>query len=150
MTLKTLPKKIEDFNEDYLIELDKKHTVLRRILISVCIVLFSAFIGQWLLSYQTIEKNTKDIDKIKSNLEEITASLKFISKDYVPYWYLQGMNDLYALNTERIIAVVAGKDKAEIQRIENEFKQTIQIMQDNFIRMRGGMDNITRNYQPPQ
>jgi hypothetical protein len=48
------------------------------------------------------------------------------------------------LHTEKVVATLKGNDK-EIQKIDEEFEETMKIIQDNFIKMKGGMTQITRS-----
>lgn len=82
---------------------------------------------------------------VKKTVEQNDILLKFISKDYMPAWYGASMIKLMNLHTEKVIAVIKGANEVEIKKIDDDFEQTIKIIENNFIQMRGGMTDIQRN-----
>lgn len=119
--------------EKWLHEFDKRYYRMRNTFISFIAVILSVFLSSWYLSGVRIGK-----------LEKSMETLEFVAKDYMPAWYGQNMVRLMDLHTEKVIATLKGNTE-EVKRIDAEFEEVIKIMQDNFIRMRGGMTTTTRS-----
>jgi uncharacterized membrane protein len=116
---------------------DEKYKNLVVLFISVSVVFISAAL---IVGATQLTKTAAMERQIEIN----TALLKTVSSDYTPTWYMSGMTKMYSLNTEKIVATLAGKNE-EVKKIDIEFLEVIEIMQNNFIRMRGGMTQTTRN-----
>ena len=84
------------------------------------------------------------IGKMKNQLEDTIILLNFMSKDYVPLWYLEGMQKNMNYQTEEIVATING-NKAKVQEINIKYLEFQRTMLNNFIQMRGGITNITRS-----
>ena len=84
------------------------------------------------------------IGKMKNQLEDTIILLNFMSKDYVPLWYLEGMQKNMNYQTEEIVATING-NKAKVQEINIKYLEFQRTMLNNFIQMRGGLTNITRS-----
>lgn len=81
--------------------------------------------------------NTRDIISQKS-------LLRFVSKDYVPMWFLEGLQENNDYRTQEIIASIGGDEK-KLEAINKKYIAFQKIMISNMASMRGGMTNITRN-----
>ena len=82
--------------------------------------------------------------KMKNQMEDTIDRLNFISKDYVPMWYLEGMQINMNYQTEEIIATIKG-DGEKVKEINKKYLEFQKIMLNNFIQMRGGVGTVTRN-----
>lgn len=82
--------------------------------------------------------------EVKAQVGTNAKLLQFISSDYTPTWYMTGMTELFAIHTEQIGAIIQGNE-SQIKKLNEDFQKTIKIMQDNFIRMRGGVTDATRS-----
>ena len=81
--------------------------------------------------------NTKEI---KEQKEKIT----FIGNDYVPLWFLEGLQKNNDYKTQEIIAVIKGDDVA-IQEINKKYVEFQSDMLKNLSKARGGYTNIVRS-----
>lgn len=128
------PKQMSDANFEIFCEkMDSKFDVLKSRLMWISGIILVAFIGV-LVSYGAT----------KNQVEKDTANIHFIARDYMPFWYGDNMIKLMNLHTEKVVATLNGNDK-EVEKINKEFEETMKIIQDNFIKMRGGMTQITRS-----
>jgi hypothetical protein len=80
--------------------------------------------------------NTKDI---KENSDKIN----FVSKDYVPMWFLEGLQKNNDYKTEEIIAVIKG-DEVNVKEINAKYIDFQKTMLNNMASMRGGYSQVTR------
>ena len=124
--------------EKFLEEYDKRYERMRNTLFGIISIIRVALLGSWFLI-------GKSQGKMEANLETITVKLSFISGDYTPAWYMSDMTKLFNLHTEKVVATLNNANTEEIRRIDNDFNNTIRIMQDQFIRLRGGMTQTTRS-----
>lgn len=123
----------ELFFEEY----DKRYERMRNTLLAIIFMVIAALLGSWYLM-------GRSQGKMEAELKEITVKLSFVSGDYTPSWYMNNMTKLFNLHTEKVVATL-GNDITEIKRIDQEFQQTVEIMQNQFIRLRGGIPDITRS-----
>jgi hypothetical protein len=133
-----MQENMSDEQDKFLKEYDRRYERMRNTLLGVVFILIAAILGSWYLI-------GKSQGKVEANINEINNSLKFVSRDYAPAWYIKGITDLYTLNTEKIVAVLNNSNQDEIKRIDIDFQKTVDIMQDQFILIRGGMNNTTRS-----
>lgn len=84
-----------------------------------------------------IAVNTKDI---KEQKEKITL----IGNDYVPLWFLEGLQKNNDYKTQEIIAVIKGDDAA-IQEINKKYFEFQNDMLKYLSKARGGYTNIVRS-----
>jgi len=122
--------------EQYCERMDQKHSRLLNVIYALIAVILGAGAIQFV-----------SFGELKSQVATTTAKVTTMERDYVPTWYMTGMTKLYTLNTEKIVASVSKKDDSEVKKINEEFLNTVEIMQDNFIRLRGGMTQTTRSVQ---
>lgn len=80
---------------------------------------------------------------VKTKVDNDHEKLLFVSRDYMPAWYGENMVKLMTLHTDRVVAAIKGQSD-EVARLNDEFEQTMKIINDNFIRYRGGMTTTTR------
>jgi hypothetical protein len=126
--------------DKFLESFDKKYNRMRNTLLTIIGIVLTVFLS-------SIYLMGKSQGKIEANITEISNLLKLVSKDYAPAWYMKGITDLYALNTEKMAAVLAGDKQEEIIKINNDLKRTVEIMQNQFIQMRGGMNTTERSIE---
>jgi len=84
---------------------------------------------------------------MKHEVEDIIESVNFISRDYVPMWYLEGLQKNTNLQTEEIVATIK-EDNEKVKEINEKYLQFQKTMLNNFIQTRGGRTNITRSAKP--
>jgi hypothetical protein len=82
--------------------------------------------------------------KMKNQLEDTIERINFISKDYVPMWYLEGIQINTNYQTQEIVATIKG-DGAKVKDINEKYLEFQKIMLNNFIQMRGGITDVTRS-----
>jgi len=70
--------------------------------------------------------------------------LDLVYKDYVPMWFLDGMQKNNDYKTEEIIATLSG-DKEQVKKINTKYIEFQNIMMNNLIKMRGGRTMVTRS-----
>jgi len=70
--------------------------------------------------------------------------LDVVFKDYVPMWFLEGLQKNNDYKTEEIIATLSG-DKEQVKKINTKYIEFQNIMMNNLIKMRGGRTMITRS-----
>ena len=70
--------------------------------------------------------------------------LDLVYKDYVPMWFLEGMQKNNDYKTEEIIATLSG-DKEQVKKINTKYIEFQNIMMNNLIKMRGGRTMVTRS-----
>ena len=117
----------------YCEKMDARHRKLMNVIYGLIITIIGAGVIQ-LVSF----------GEVRAQVASNTKIVNFVSSDYTPTWYMEGMSELFSIHTRQISAIV-GKDKIEIESLNADFQRTVKIMQDNFIRMRGGMTNTTRS-----
>jgi adenylate kinase len=140
---------MSETEKDFIEEYGKQYSRMRNTLVTIIIAIITICIGQWFFSSREQRKVNKDTDEkiasIVKNVEDVSITLKIISKDYAPAWYLTGLTDLYSLSVEKMLIVLSSDKQEEVLRINSDLKRTVEIMQNQFIQMRGGMNNTTRN-----
>jgi DNA gyrase/topoisomerase IV subunit B len=67
----------------------------------------------------------------------------WVYKDYVPMWFLEGLNQNQNFMVEEIVAKLGG-DKKMVHEITMKYAEFQTTMLNNFIQQRGGMTQITR------
>ena len=77
---------------------------------------------------------------IVNNVEK----LDMVFKDYVPMWFLEGLQKNNDYKTEEIIATLSG-DKEQVKKINAKYIEFQNIMMNNLIKMRGGKTMIARS-----
>ena len=80
--------------------------------------------------------NSKDI-------KENTAKINFVAKDYVPMWFLEGLQKNNDYKTQEIIAVLRSDD-AKIKEINEKYIDFQKTMLNNLANMRGSYTQNTR------
>jgi hypothetical protein len=80
--------------------------------------------------------NTKDIKRADEKIS-------FMWKDYVPMWFLEGMQKNQDFKTEEIVATLKG-DKDKIKEINKKYMEFQTTMMNDLIRSRGVMTQVTR------
>jgi predicted transglutaminase-like cysteine proteinase len=129
---------MSEAQEKFLDEYDKRYERMRNTLLAIVFLILAALLGSWYLM-------GKSQGRMEANIEKINTSLSFVSRDYTPAWYMKGITDLYALSTKKIVMILAEDKQEEINKINEDLQTTVKIMQDQFIQMRGGMNDITRS-----
>jgi hypothetical protein len=129
--------------EKFLESIDRKFTRMRNTMITIIAVILAAFLAvgaEQLFRIGAIDKQVT----INTDL------LHFVAKDYMPMMYMSDMTKLYTLHTEKVVAVLKGNSlmSDEVRRIDTDFENTIQIMQNLLIQTRGGVTNTTRSIKP--
>lgn len=80
--------------------------------------------------------NTKDI-KLESR------KIEWVWKDYVPMWFLEGIQKNQDFKIEEIVATLNG-DKEKIKEINKKYLEFQTTMLNDLIRARGGMVQVTK------
>jgi hypothetical protein len=87
--------------------------------------------------------NSSAIKNQSDDMVEASAKLNFVSKDYVPMWFLEGLQKNNDYKTQEIIAVLQGDD-VKIKEINEKYIDFQRTMLNNLSQMRGGYNNIIR------
>lgn len=87
--------------------------------------------------------NTVSYGSTKNQVDINTKVLNFVAKDYIPAWFLEGIYQNMAFQTEEIVATIKG-DKEKIKEINLKYSAFQKTMLNNFIQNRGGVPNVTR------
>ena len=84
-----------------------------------------------------VATNSKDI-------KDTNQRLDYIWKNFVPMWFLEGMQKNNDYKTEEIVATLKGDD-AKVKEINEKYIEFQNIMLNNMIQMREGISLITRS-----
>lgn len=95
----------------------------------------------------SIVLNTVSYGATKNQVEINTKKLDFVSRDYVPAWFLEGMFQNTTYQTEEIVATLKGEND-KVKEINKKYLDFQKTMLNNLIQYRGGMTNITRSIKP--
>ena len=86
---------------------------------------------------------------LRAEVKQDAKLLNFISRDYIPAWFLEGMIETMNYQTEEIIATMNG-DSEKIAEINEKYTSHQKIMLNNIIKMREGMTRNTRSFIPEE
>jgi len=82
------------------------------------------------------------------NRKDITnnaRTLEVVARDYVPMWFLEGMQKNMNYQTEEIVAVINGADRTEIAKINKKYIDFQRDMINSLARNRGGYTTVVRS-----
>jgi hypothetical protein len=131
---------MSEHDQSILQEFYEKLKTQNKILIKVVWGLLAILLGGSVLLFVSF-------GEVKTQTKVTTDLLQFVSRDYTPIWYTEGMTELFTLHTEKVVSVLRGNSimSSDIKKIDEDFLHTIKIMQDNFARMRGGTTSTSRS-----
>lgn len=80
---------------------------------------------------------------VKAQVDIDSKKIDIVAKDYVPMWFLEGLEQNRTYQTEEIVATLKG-DQVAIKEINAKYMEFQKTMMSNFIQMRGGYSTTTR------
>ena len=81
---------------------------------------------------------------VKSTVEEDNKRIDYITKDYVPLWFMEGMIQNQNYQTEEIVATLRG-ESGKVKEINLKYIEFQKTMLNNLSKARGGFSNTTRS-----
>ena len=72
-------------------------------------------------------------------------TLDIVTRDYVPMWFLEGMQKNINYQTEEIVATINGVSKEEIAKINKKYIDFQRDMINSLARNRGGYTTVVRS-----
>ena len=91
--------------------------------------------------------NRSDIKYNAKSSRTISDKVDMMYKDYVPMWFLEGLQQNTNYQTEEIIATMNG-NAAKVKEINKKYITFQKTMLNNMAQMRGGYTSITRSVKP--
>ena len=72
-------------------------------------------------------------------------TLDIVARDYVPLWFLEGIQKNMNYQTEEIVATINGSDKEVIKEINKKYLEFQKDMINNLAHNRGGYTMVVRS-----
>lgn len=113
--------------------LDKKYNTMIW-LVGILLTGFLATGGAMLVSFGSV----------KATVDEDTKKIEYIQRDYIPFWFLEGMIQNQNYQTEEIVATIKG-DNEKVREINSKYVDFQKTMLNNLSKARGGFSNTTRS-----
>jgi hypothetical protein len=118
--------------EQYCKKMDDRYLSLMKVIYGLIIVILGAGAIQFVSFGAT-----------KNQVESLQKSVDFVSKDYIPTMFLEGLLKNQNYQTQEIVSTING-DKQRVKEINEKYIDFQKTMLNNFIQQRGGYTNITR------
>jgi hypothetical protein len=132
----------QQFINELCTKFDEKYHRLVVLFVSIGVVFVSAAL---IVGATQIAKTAAMEKQIETN----TALLKMVSSDYLPMWFMEGIQKNSDYKTEEIVATLQG-DKSKVRDINAKYQDFQKTMINDLIRIRGGVTNITRSIHNEQ
>jgi hypothetical protein len=123
--------------------MEKKDNGSRNILISAIVLIILQ--GANLVG---VAVNRTDIRHNAELAKESFRKVDMVYNDYVPMWFMEGLQRSTNYQTEEIIATIKG-DMSKVKEINNKYMEFQRMMLNNLAQMRGGYSTTTRSLKPP-
>ena len=81
----------------------------------------------------------------RADINNSGRTLEIVARDYVPMWFLEGMQKNMNYQTEEIVAVINGSDKELIKAINKKYLEFQKDMINNLAHNRGGYTMVVRS-----
>ena len=123
--------------------MEKKDNGSRNLLISAIVLIILQ--GANLVG---VAVNRTDIRHNAELAKESFIKVDMVYRDYVPMWFMEGLQRNTNYQTEEIIATMKG-DISKVKEINNKYMEFQRTMLNNLAQMRGGYSMTTRSIKPP-
>jgi hypothetical protein len=124
---------VDKIVEHYCQRIDDRHRRQSNLIYGLII----AFVGSWAIWFVSF-------GEVRSEVRRQGAILSIVSKEYIPTFFLEGLQKNYMFYTKEMIARITN-NKEELDEIGNKYSQFQQDMTKQMIQMRGGVTTDTRS-----